>query len=206
MRSVDLRRANLAHTILNNADLEGADLSKTNLAWADAQRVSFKNTNLSWSNMMYIDASSSNFENTGEICEFEVWGVRLYHLKSADFAGSDMTLARFGGPNLEKAKLRDSNLDHAYFSAPQLKETDFTGAYNTRSYQIQFGGTFDPKFINGCKGYLVPVLVVITVNTVSSSVTSAEIQYDDLCQEGFTPRTPERTRDVGVLFYTVYLP
>jgi hypothetical protein len=105
----DLRKFDLSHSMLFDADLSGTNLSKANLFWADLIRA-----NLSRANLSEADLSWAN-----------LYEARLYE---ADLSGANLSLAILIRANLSRANLSEADLSEALLYEAKLSGADLSGA------------------------------------------------------------------------------
>ena len=109
-----LRGADLSHTVLSNADLQGADLREANLQHAMMDNVYLQGADLSGANLQSAYLGESRLDGAT--------------LTGADLEGVVLPDAQMTGVNLDGANLRGAHLQMANLKNSSLKQANLKGA------------------------------------------------------------------------------
>ena len=131
LRKATLRHANLQGADLRHANLQGAKLQSAKLQAADLRGANLKGAYLRRADLQGADLRDANLQGA------ELEGAKLQkailegaNLRGADLSAANLQEARMlGVRGLEKAKLRDINLEGAMgLLGSEFTATDITGA------------------------------------------------------------------------------
>lgn len=131
---LDMRDADLSHTVLRRKDLRyasagkskltGADLRDADLAHADFQRADFAGADMESAALTGTDLDAADFRST---CLRKV-SLKDADMEDADFRGSYLGLADLRSPFLTRANFADARLHGADLRGAKLTGADFERA------------------------------------------------------------------------------